>query len=125
LLKLTEDEINEEMNQHFQTHKRNFKPPIIIKSSKRLTFPLKRMHATEYTRSRVALIGDSCHNCHPLAGQGVNMGLEDVISLINIIQLGVKSGTDIGNYHLLKKYEKEQFLKNEVKLNCLEGEKYI
>jgi 2-polyprenyl-6-methoxyphenol hydroxylase-like FAD-dependent oxidoreductase len=47
------------MNNHFQIHKRSFKPPIILNSTKRACFPLKRLHAKKYFKNRVILLGDA------------------------------------------------------------------
>jgi 2-polyprenyl-6-methoxyphenol hydroxylase-like FAD-dependent oxidoreductase len=54
----------------------------------------------------MTLIGDAAHRIHPLAGQGLNIGITDVAYLANQIVKAKKSGTDIGNYDLvLKDYE--------------------
>jgi 2-octaprenyl-6-methoxyphenol hydroxylase len=54
----------------------------------------------------MALIGDAAHRIHPMAGQGLNLGITDVAYLANSIVKAKKSGVDIGNYDLvLKDYE--------------------
>lgn len=55
----------------------------------------------------MALIGDAAHRIHPLAGQGLNIGITDVAYLANQIVKGKKQGSDIGNYDfVLKDYER-------------------
>ncbi|KDO28800.1 hypothetical protein SPRG_20007 [Saprolegnia parasitica CBS 223.65] len=75
---------------------------------KRFSFPLKLQHATRYTRDCVALVGDSAHSMHPLAGQGLNMGLADVASLSNLLAEGVKTGTNISAPTFLQHYENDR-----------------
>lgn len=72
-------------------------PPKVVKlSSERMMFPLSLRHAKDYVSKRVALVGDSAHTVHPLAGQGVNLGFADACALSKAIGEGIALGTDIG-----------------------------
>ena len=61
------------------------------------SFPLRLRHASTYIRPRVALLGDAAHTIHPLAGQGLNMGLSDSRALCEAITYAVEHGADIGD----------------------------
>ncbi|KAL8724124.1 MAG: hypothetical protein Q9181_006969 [Wetmoreana brouardii] len=76
------------------------------------SFPLRYRQADSYTSSRVALVGDAAHTVHPLAGQGLNMGLADVQSLANTIEYTVKHGGDIGDEMYLGRYNSEMWMQN-------------
>jgi 2-polyprenylphenol 6-hydroxylase len=68
-------------------------------------FPLKRQHVARLVGPRVALIGDAAHNIHPLAGQGVNLGLRDARELSAVLtDRGPQP--DCGDYNLLRRYER-------------------
>jgi ubiquinone biosynthesis UbiH/UbiF/VisC/COQ6 family hydroxylase len=68
-------------------------------------FPLKRQRAEHLVEPRAALVGDAAHNIHPLAGQGVNLGLRDARELANVLaQRGAQR--DCGDYALLRRYER-------------------
>lgn len=72
----------------------------------RASFPLNLQHATQYVQSRLALIGDAAHAIHPLAGQGVNLGLLDAASLAEVVVQAHNKHRDIGDYTLLRRYER-------------------
>lgn len=70
-------------------------------------FPLRRMHVERLIGPRLALIGDTAHNIHPLAGQGLNLGLADAQSLAGIL-LGRGPESDCGAPSLLRRYERSR-----------------
>lgn len=72
------------------------------------SFPLRRQHAQQYVKEGVALAGDAAHMIHPLAGQGVNIGLLDAATLAEVIITGYRYGEDISSLELLSDYEKQR-----------------
>jgi len=74
--------------------------------SGRLSFPLLRLTAPRYVAQRVALIGDAAHVVHPLAGQGVNLGLLDAAALAQEVTSAVASREDPGALRVLRAYER-------------------
>ncbi len=73
--------------------------------SERLVFPVQLMQCDRYIKSRLALIGDAAHCCHPVGGQGLNMGIRDAASLAQVLQTAHEQGQDIGTVKVLKRYE--------------------
>lgn len=77
-------------------------PPLVtsIQSGSIASFPLRYNHAETYfgegAGSRTVLIGDAAHTIHPLAGQGLNLGLGDVECLVRCIAQSISCGGDIG-----------------------------
>lgn len=76
------------------------------------SFPLRFRHADTYISSRIALIGDAAHTIHPLAGQGLNMGLGDVRALVAAIESCVQHGGDIGVEGNLEAFESSVYASN-------------
>ena len=68
-------------------------------------FPLKRQHVARLVQPRVALVGDAAHNIHPLAGQGVNLGLRDARELARVLA-SRGPHRDCGDHSLLRRYER-------------------
>jgi len=71
------------------------------------TFPLRRLSARRLVAPRVALVGDAGHVVHPLAGQGLNLGLQDACVLAEILA-SREPGRDPGDYRLLRRYERQR-----------------
>ncbi|MGE0370885.1 MAG: UbiH/UbiF/VisC/COQ6 family ubiquinone biosynthesis hydroxylase [Gammaproteobacteria bacterium] len=69
-------------------------------------FPLRLQHAASYIAPRLALIGDAAHIIHPLAGQGVNLGLLDAAALAEAVLDAAAAGADIGAPRVLRRYER-------------------
>ncbi|MCJ1420317.1 putative ubiquinone biosynthesis monooxygenase [Xylographa parallela] len=85
---------------------------IDIQANSTASFPLRLRHADAYTASRIALVGDAAHTIHPLAGQGLNMGLGDVEALLGNIEDSVRYGGDIGVGMALEGYGGERYAAN-------------
>jgi 2-octaprenyl-6-methoxyphenol hydroxylase len=73
-------------------------------TSQRWLFPVKLMQSNQYTAPRLALIGDAAHCCHPVAGQGMNLGIRDAVALAEILVAADRAGEDIGSSSVLKRY---------------------
>jgi len=76
----------------------------VTASVDRAAFPLRRLHAESYVAPRVALVGDAAHVIHPLAGQGVNLGLLDAAALVDVLHQARERGRDPGGYATLRRY---------------------
>ena len=74
--------------------------------TERLSFPLQRLTAHRFTVHRCALIGDAAHVVHPLAGQGVNLGLLDAAALCELIGAACRLREDPGAQSVLRRYER-------------------
>ena len=72
----------------------------------RSSYPLGFHHAGEITAKRLALIGDSAHAVHPIAGQGLNLGFRDVAALAEVLVEGARLGLDLGDTQLLDRYQR-------------------
>ena len=73
---------------------------------RRWSYPLSLLHAERYIDTRLALIGDAAHGIHPIAGQGLNLGLRDVAALAECIVDARRLGLDIGSATVLERYQR-------------------
>ncbi|HTM62870.1 MAG TPA: UbiH/UbiF/VisC/COQ6 family ubiquinone biosynthesis hydroxylase [Gammaproteobacteria bacterium] len=74
--------------------------------SRRFTFPLKKQQAETYAAGRIVLVGDAAHVMHPLAGQGLNIGLLDAACLAEVILDALNAGRDFAGTSSLRRYER-------------------
>jgi len=88
-----------------------FLGPIAL-ASPRASYPLGFHHAARITAERLALIGDAAHGIHPIAGQGLNLGLRDVAALAQVLVEGARIGLDLGDAQLLDRYQRWRGLDN-------------
>ena len=72
----------------------------------RASYPLGFHHAARITDQRLALVGDSAHAIHPIAGQGLNLGFRDAAALAQVLVEGARLGLDLGDRQLLDRYER-------------------
>ncbi len=71
----------------------------------RSSWPLGFHHTARITGERLALVGDAAHGIHPIAGQGLNLGLRDCAALVEVIADGQRIGLDPGDHQILQRYE--------------------
>jgi 2-octaprenyl-6-methoxyphenol hydroxylase len=75
-------------------------------AGERFTYPLSLSLANNFIAKRVALVGDAAHGVHPLAGQGLNLGLRDVGALAEVLIEASRRGEDIGAFDVLERYQR-------------------
>jgi len=87
----------------------------------RWTYPLTLQYAETSVAERLVLVGDSSHGMHPIAGQGLNMGLRDVAALAEVLIDARRLGLDIGTSHVLDDYEQWRRFDNTLMLAMTDG----
>jgi 2-octaprenyl-6-methoxyphenol hydroxylase len=81
-------------------------------AGKRFSYPLSLSHAQSYIAPRMALVADAAHAIHPIAGQGLNMGLRDVAELAELLIAAKEKRQDLGDPAILTAYENARRLDN-------------
>lgn len=86
---------------------------------KPIAFPLVMRHASHYVHPRIALIGDAAHTIHPLAGQGLNLGILDAACLSEVVIKNFQSKRDIGLVQNLRRYERWRRADNQMMIDAM------
>ncbi|MEH6491419.1 FAD-dependent monooxygenase [Halopseudomonas sp.] len=90
-------------------------------ADQRVCIPLRQCHAKEYVMPGLALIGDAAHSIHPLAGQGVNLGLLDAAELSDVLHAAQARGENIADLAVLQRYERARMGHNLAVMAAMEG----
>ncbi|CCE77367.1 MULTISPECIES: 2-octaprenyl-6-methoxyphenyl hydroxylase [Wolbachia] len=107
LMSLSEEEFVIELKKRFGS----YLGEIELEGERRF-YPLSFSFARKLHKSRILLIGDAAHSIHPVAGQGLNLGMRDVESVIRQITNAKVSGIDVGSNYLLKKISRDRYFDN-------------
>jgi 2-octaprenyl-6-methoxyphenol hydroxylase len=101
IIALNDEEFHGELEQRFGLHLGEVKA-----LDKPRAFPLSYFVARSFIADRMALVGDAAHVIHPIAGQGLNMGLKDVAALAEVVVDAARLGMDIGQQDVLERYQR-------------------
>lgn len=97
----------------------------VLDVSRRFAFPLRQRHAVDYVQAGIALVGDAAHTIHPLAGQGINLGLQDVAALAQEIVAGHHCTVSPGQLELLQRYQRRRKGENLLMMAAMDGFKRL
>lgn len=93
--------------------------------AERHCIPLRQRHAQHYFKPGIVLIGDAAHSIHPLAGQGVNLGFQDVIALTAEIERALQRGIPLQDLSILRRYQRQRLADNLAMMAAMEGFKRL
>ena len=95
--------------------------PVADAVGPRASFPLAQRHAVDYCDEGFALVADAAHSIHPLAGQGINLGLTDVAVLSEELAAAREGGLSLSSAVPLKRYQRRRKTENLVMMAAMEG----
>jgi 2-octaprenyl-6-methoxyphenol hydroxylase len=101
IMKLPEADFDAEMARRFGSHLGKTQT-----AGPRWSYPLKFHLAREWVRPHFALAGDAAHGIHPIAGQGLNLGLKDAAALAEVVLDAARLGLEMGTIDVLRRYER-------------------
>lgn len=93
----------------------------VLEVDPRLCIPLRQRHAKRYVQPGLALIGDAAHTIHPLAGQGVNLGLLDAAVLAEVLKAALQRGEQLADVRVLSRFERRRMPHNLAMMAAMEG----
>jgi 2-octaprenylphenol hydroxylase len=120
MMALKDDDFCHAINRAFQD-----KLGEAVSVSQRYSFPLHQRHAINYVSDNIVLVGDAAHTIHPLAGQGVNLGLLDAQALAQEIIRGLERDLPINEPSILRRYQRQRKVNNIEVMLLMEGLKRL
>ena len=120
LVEMAEEQFLAELQQAFGD-----KLGAMLSTGPRGAFPLLLRHANRYSDERLVLVGNAAHAIHPLAGQGLNLGVSDIAALAEVLLQGQDAKQDIGELSLLRRYERWRKADNVAVMAAMDGFKRL
>ncbi len=107
VLQMTDAEFIQALQPHLDAAMGNFR---ILGS--RFQFPTKLRQSQTYIKPRLALVGDAAHTCHPVGGQGLNLGIRDAAALASVVLQAHRRQEDMGSLRVLNRYQRWRLWQN-------------
>jgi len=120
LMQLSDEDFCNRLERSFE-----YKLGKIINTAERFVIPLRQRHAKTYIQPHIVLVGDAAHNIHPLAGQGVNLGLLDVNVLAQEIERALQRKIPLNDFSILRRYQRQRLTNNLIMMSAMEGFKRL